>query len=125
LGRIKFMFPNPYDVYLHDTPARELFRKEARAFSSGCIRIEKPLDLALRLLAGTALGEPEGLAAALERPGPRTVRLPRPVPVHVLYWTAWVDPQGRLQLRADIYERDERLGQALEQPPPQPTRTTS
>lgn len=125
LGRIKFMFPNPHDVYLHDTPARELFRKESRAFSSGCIRIEKPMELALRLLAGTPLGEPEALAAALERPGPRTVRLPQAVPVHLLYWTAWVDGEGRLQLRPDVYERDELLGQALQEAPPQPTRTTS
>ncbi len=118
LGRVKFMLPNIHDVYLHDTPARELFLKDSRTFSSGCIRLEKPLELASRLLQGTPLGESAALSAALVQPGPRTVRLPRPLPVHLLYWTAWVDGDGLLQLRQDIYGRDALLGQALDQPPP-------
>lgn len=118
LGRIKFMLPNPYHVYLHDTPARELFLKESRTFSSGCIRVEKPLELALHLLQGSDLGSPEALAAALGRERSKMVHLPAPLPVHLLYWTAWTREGGSVHFRPDIYGRDQRLQAALEQPPP-------
>jgi murein L,D-transpeptidase YcbB/YkuD len=118
LGRIKFMFPNPYHVYMHDTPARELFLKEARTFSSGCIRLEKPLELALRLLQGSDLDSPEALAAALARERSKMVHLSAPLPVHLLYWTAWMTEDGIVHFRPDIYGRDLRLLAALDQPAP-------
>jgi murein L,D-transpeptidase YcbB/YkuD len=120
LGRIKFMFPNPYDVYLHDTPAKELFGKTRRDFSHGCIRVEKPLDLAAYLMQNHAIWSREALTAALSDPKAveRTVQLPEPVPIHILYWTVWTDSDGDLNFSPDIYERDEPLHRALLEAPP-------
>lgn len=118
LGQIKFMFPNRFNVYLHDTPARELFAKTSRDFSSGCIRIEKPLDLALALLSHNPAWTRESLTVALRDSRDRTVLLPRPVPVHLLYWTTWAEEDGTVQFRSDIYDRDRRLEEVLRQPPP-------
>jgi len=109
LGRVKFLFPNPYDVYLHDTPTRELFQKDSRTFSSGCIRIAKPLDLAVYLLHGTPLGSPDALAAAIAREKTQNVPIPSPIPVHIVYMTAWVDSEGVIQFRPDIYNREPAL----------------
>lgn len=119
LGRIKFMFPNPFNVYLHDTPERRLFGETRRAYSSGCIRIEKPVELAEYLLRDDPAWSPAKLRAALDAGVERTVPLARPIPIHLLYWTAWVDDDGALQLRDDIYARDARLLAALDAPPPQ------
>jgi murein L,D-transpeptidase YcbB/YkuD len=119
LGRVKFMFPNKFSVYLHDTPARELFGRDARAFSSGCIRLERPLDLAETLLAAEPGWSRTAIDAALATGREQTVRLGRPVPVHLLYWTAWVDPaDGTLNFRDDIYGRDTRVLAALREQPP-------
>ena len=112
LGRIKFIFPNPYSVYLHDTPARELFKQESRAFSSGCVRVEKPLDLAALLLRDTPLGTEQALISALTG-GTRTVHLPTPMPIHLLYWTAWVDDQGASHFRPDLYGHDRLIEDGL------------
>ena len=115
LGRIKFMFPNPHAVYLHDTPARELFRKPQRTFSSGCIRIEHPLALAALLLEGspwTAAALDSVVAAGTEQ----TISLPRAVPVVVLYWTAWSARDGTVQFRPDVYQRDAAVRRALDAP---------
>ncbi|MGV1100395.1 L,D-transpeptidase family protein [Thiovibrio sp. JS02] len=106
LGRLKFLFPNKYDVYLHDTPARELFRKEARTFSSGCIRVADPLALAVALLRDSPLAGPEALNEALATGKTRQISLPHPIDVHIVYMTAWVDRGGILQFRSDIYHRD-------------------
>lgn len=114
LGSIKFMFPNPHNVYLHDTPSRELFAKAERSFSSGCIRIEKPSDLALALLREAPEWTAESLKAALARGRERVVPLPKPVPVHLLYWTAAADTDGTVRFRPDIYERDPELAEALD-----------
>jgi L,D-transpeptidase YcbB len=118
LGRVKFMFPNRYNVYLHDTPERKLFRRDRRGFSSGCIRVEHPLELAAYLLRGTSLENLSALRTALDSGMTQTVQLPNPVPVHLLYWTSWVDAQGILHFRQDIYNRDRTLRQALDSPPP-------
>ena len=119
LGRVKFMFPNPHHVYLHDTPGREFFDRTRRAFSSGCIRVERPLELAALLLRGDARWTPERIAAVADAGGAeQTVQLPRPYMVHLLYWTAWAEPDGTIHFRDDIYERDAALEQALELPPP-------
>ena len=113
LGRIKFIFPNRYNIYLHDTPTPELFAREQRSFSSGCIRIEKPFALAQALLRGTPLASPELLEAALTHTVSEVVSLPTPVPVYLLYFTAWVEADGTLNFRPDLYKRDSRLDAAL------------
>ncbi|NNM03550.1 MAG: L,D-transpeptidase family protein [Gemmatimonadetes bacterium] len=118
LGDVKFMFPNPHNVYLHDTPSRELFARAERSFSSGCIRIEKPLDLAEYLLREDPSWTREGIRAAIERRVERTVTLRSPIPVHIQYWTAWVDRDGVLNFRGDLYGRDTVVQGALEAPPP-------
>lgn len=116
LGRIKFMFPNGHDVYLHDTPARELFAHAERGFSSGCIRLQEPLALADWLLADDPRWSPQALRAAIDSGVTRTVNLREPVPVYLLYWTAWVGSDGAVQFRRDIYDRDAPLAAALATP---------
>jgi len=120
LGRVKFMFPNQFDVYLHDTPARELFGKTRRDFSSGCIRIEKPLELTEYLLQNHPDWTPAKIRSTLEAdlPVEQTVKLPAPVPVHILYWTVWIGKDGQIYFGQDIYGRDKVLDAALKQPPP-------
>jgi murein L,D-transpeptidase YcbB/YkuD len=115
LGRVKIMFPNPHLVYLHDTPARSLFDRDDRTFSSGCIRVEKAFELAERLLAGTAWTR-EAIDAAVATGETRTVRLPKPVPVLLIYWTVDEDDQGRIVFKRDPYGRDAPLAAALDQP---------
>jgi murein L,D-transpeptidase YcbB/YkuD len=114
LGRVKFMFPNRYLVYLHDTPSRELFNESARAFSSGCIRVDRPFELAELLLADVGWNS-DSISRAVDSRRMRTVNLRRPVPVLLLYWTSWVDDQGRVNFRDDIYGRDARLTRALDE----------
>ncbi|MCB1050209.1 MAG: L,D-transpeptidase family protein [Acidobacteria bacterium] len=114
LGQIKFMFPNPYNVYLHDTPTRELFQKTERAFSSGCIRVGKPIELAIQLLDGDPAWSRASLEQVFAGGKERTVNLASPINVHLLYWTVWVDSEGELQWRKDIYGRDKRLIDALD-----------
>jgi murein L,D-transpeptidase YcbB/YkuD len=116
LGRIKFMFPNPYDVYLHDTPSRGLFDRAQRDFSHGCIRIEKPIDLAVYLMRKNSQWKREAIEAALDEGTERTIYLPKPIPIHLLYWTAWADEDGTIQFRADIHELDRPLAEALKAP---------
>lgn len=118
LGRVKFMFPNKFSVYLHDTPARELFAEDARAFSSGCIRLERPLDLAELLLGESPAWSRAEIDRAIVAGREQTVSLPRPIPVHLLYWTAWIDDDGILQFRDDIYGRDGAVLSELREEPP-------
>lgn len=106
LGRIKFMFPNHFDVYLHDTPSRGLFARNQRAYSSGCIRVEKPVDFALKLLEANGTWSRSRLLGVIASGESRTVSLRRPVPVHLTYQTAWRDPDGTVNFRDDIYNRD-------------------
>ena len=113
LGKIKFMCPNEHDVYLHDTPAGHLFDLKERDFSHGCIRVERPMDLAEYLLRGTADGSRDRIQALIETGERKAIRLPEPVPVHILYWTAWVDDKGLVQFRDDLYEHDRRLDEAI------------
>ncbi len=118
LGRIKFMFPNKFDVYLHDTPERGLFKRAARDFSSGCIRVEKPLELAEYVLRDDPEWSRERLLAAIEAQETQVVSLRKPLSVHLLYWTAWLAEDGRAQFRQDIYLRDAALYRALEEQAP-------
>ena len=112
LGRIKIMFPNDHDVYLHDTPKRRLFNEDERIFSSGCVRLEDP-----RALAEFVLADPKWSRSRIDKAirGGReqTVWLAEPVPVHLQYQTAWVDEDGTLQFRPDVYKRDAPLIAAL------------
>jgi L,D-transpeptidase YcbB len=103
LGRIAFMFPNDHAIYLHDTPARELFDAETRAFSHGCVRVEDPLSLAELVLGGETNGWTEERIEAAIGDKERTVFLPRPLPIHIEYFTDFVDEFGELQERPDVY----------------------
>jgi murein L,D-transpeptidase YcbB/YkuD len=117
LGRIKFMFPNQFDVYLHDTPAKGLFSQDVRTFSHGCTRIEKPLELAEYLLKDSPDWSREKILAAIEDGKELEVRIPRPLNVHFIYLTAWVDGNDTLQFRNDVYGRDRVLSEALGEKP--------
>jgi murein L,D-transpeptidase YcbB/YkuD len=109
LGNIKFDLSNPFGVYLHDTPSRSLFARDSRALSHGCMRLEKPNVLAKRLLAGDPAWPETRIDFAIA--GGKTVRAPlmTPVPLYVFYWTAFVDDDGQVEFRQDVYRWDERL----------------
>jgi murein L,D-transpeptidase YcbB/YkuD len=113
LGRIKFMLPNEFNIYLHDTPAKSLFAKSQRSFSHGCIRVEKPLDLAVEVLKNQEGWDREAILAAIATGQRQIVSLQQPIPVKIDYRTAWVDAGGGLQFRGDIYGRDKLLIGAL------------
>lgn len=113
LGQVKFLFPNQHNVYLHDTPSKSLFEREVRAFSHGCVRVMNPWDFTEALLSSTD----QVSAGALKKRvggGESWVNLDRTIPVHLTYFTAWIDPSGKLQLRSDIYGHDARLAAALD-----------
>lgn len=111
LGQVKFMFPNKFDVYIHDTPSKNLFRAAQRAFSSGCVRLEKPLELAEWLLSQQPRWTKQRISQRLSDPAQQSLAI-NPMPVHLVYQTAWVDEQGQLQWREDIYQADKRLYEA-------------
>jgi murein L,D-transpeptidase YcbB/YkuD len=113
LGRIKFMFPNKHIVYLHDTPSKSLFGKTTRAFSSGCIRIEHPYDLAGLLLEGDPDWDREKVIAEVDSLKTRTISLKQPVSVILLYWTVGFTPDGRVIFKQDIYQRDPAIVRGL------------
>ncbi|MEQ8586418.1 MAG: L,D-transpeptidase family protein [Thalassobaculaceae bacterium] len=112
LGQVKFMFPNRFDVYLHDTPARGLFARSVRNFSSGCIRLEKPITLAEALLQADGQ-DPQRVGKILDSRKTTRVNLQTPVPVHLAYLTAWIGEGGTVEFRDDIYGRDALLAKAL------------
>jgi len=112
LGRIKFMFPNPYSVYLHDTPTRGLFAASKRAFSHGCVRVENPFALAETVL-GPDSGWSEEKVKRLVGGGERYIYLPEPLPIHIEYFTAFVDDDGHLQMRDDVYGYTRKVDVAL------------
>ncbi len=117
LGKVKFMFPNSYNVYIHDTPTRGLFARDDRAISSGCIRIEKPFELAELLLSDSPEWTPAKIHKAMQQNKEQTVGLKTPVDVILLYLTAWTDGNGRVQFRKDIYQRDAMVLNALNKKP--------
>jgi murein L,D-transpeptidase YcbB/YkuD len=113
LGLVKFMFPNPYNIYLHDTPAKNLFGREVRAYSHGCIRLHQPFDFAYAILAPQT-SDPEGYFQSVLATGRETVvPLEKPVPVHLIYRTAFTSAKGHIQFRRDIYGRDAKIWDAL------------
>lgn len=113
LGTVKFMFPNQFAIYLHDTPSKRLFKRDVRAFSHGCVRVERPHEFAAHLLEGQQ-ADPSGYFNKLLRRGrERRVDLDQPIPVHLTYRTAWIDENGVEQFRGDIYGRDRKIARAL------------
>jgi len=116
LGRVKIMFPNSYSVYLHDTPSQSKFEESDRAFSSGCVRVERPLELAERLLADPGKWNAATIRKAIDAGATQNVTLPNKVPVLLAYWTAWVDPQGRVNFRRDVYGQDAQWAAGLAKP---------
>jgi len=117
LGRVKLMFPNPYLVYLHDTPSQSLFERADRTFSSGCVRVQGALKLAELVLGDESRWNAEAIAAAVATGKLQNVTLKRKVPVLLAYWTAWVDSEGVMNFRSDIYGQDAKWGAALDAPP--------
>jgi L,D-transpeptidase YcbB len=113
LGQVKFMFPNPWSIYLHDSPARNLFRTTVRTHSSGCVRLEDPQDFAYELLSRQT-DDPAGLfQRTLRRGNLQRINLDTPVPIHLVYRTAFTSVDGAMNYRADVYGRDRRLFEAL------------
>jgi murein L,D-transpeptidase YcbB/YkuD len=106
LGLVKIMFPNPYLVYLHDSPAKSLYDRDERAFSSGCIRVAKPFELTELVLNDSTQWNAAAMQAVISTGKTRTVNLAKPVPVLILYWTAQPTPDGQIMFRNDVYGRD-------------------
>jgi L,D-transpeptidase YcbB len=117
LGRIKFMFPNQFNVYLHDTPARHLFDKTERSFSHGCIRVDQPESFGAVVLADQDGWSLDRIYAAIKSDERMIVTLEQPLPVHIAYLTAWVNKDGSVHFRNDVYGRDAILANALLGPP--------
>ncbi|GAB4094451.1 L,D-transpeptidase family protein [Flaviaesturariibacter terrae] len=113
LGRVKFLFPNSFNIYFHDTNAKSLFSKDKRAYSHGCIRLSDPEKMAQYLLRDDPKWDPASIEEAMNAGTERTVRLKNPVPVVITYYTAWVDEAGRLNFRDDIYGHDRELAQKM------------
>jgi murein L,D-transpeptidase YcbB/YkuD len=118
LGRVKFIFPNEYSIFLHDTPSRELFRADQRTFSSGCIRVERPLELAALLLEDQEDWTADRIKTVLDQGTQQTVLLREPVQVLIVYWTVSVGASGELRFARDVYGRDTPLLRALGGPRP-------
>lgn len=113
LGLIKFLFPNSNDIYLHDTPSKNLFEKETRAFSHGCIRVAKPKELAIEILKDNPEWTPEKIDSAMHSGKETWHTLKEKIPVYIGYFTAWVDNDGTIHFYNDIYKRDETLATLL------------
>ncbi len=113
LGKVKFMFPNDYAIYLHDTPQKDLFLREVRAYSNGCIRLAEPFDFAYALLSPQSPDPEDTFQSVLKTGRQERMRLDAPVPVHLDYRTAFTNPTGRMQYRRDVYGRDALIFEAL------------
>ena len=113
LGRVKFLFPNSFNIYFHDTPAKSLFEKDKRAYSHGCIRLQEPEKMANYLLRNSPEWTPERISEAMNSGVEKYVKLKKPVPVIITYYTAWVDDAGRLNFRDDIYDHDKKLAEKM------------
>jgi murein L,D-transpeptidase YcbB/YkuD len=109
LGKVKFLFPNSFNIYFHDTPAKSLFNKDKRAYSHGCIRLSDPTKMANYLLKDDPQWTPENIDAAMNSGTEKYVKLKDPVPVLITYYTAWVDEKGLLHFADDIYDHDKAI----------------
>ena len=116
LGEVKFIFPNPYNVYVHDTPGRTLFSREDRAFSHGCIRLQKKWELLLSLMQGQDDWNMDKINEILASGKTTTVHLPDPIDILILYWTAGADREDRIFFNKDVYSRDDEVLTALDTP---------
>ncbi len=114
LGLVKFMFPNKHNIYLHDTPHKNLFAREVRAFSHGCIRLAQPFEFAYALLARQEEDPKAFFHRVLATGRESTVQLEQHVPVHLIYRTAYIGPKGQVQYRRDVYNRDQKIWEALQ-----------
>lgn len=115
LGKVKFIFANEFSICMHDTPSRSLFDRSARAFSHGCIRIEKPIELAEIILASDGWDEQQ-VRARIDSGVTSTAYLSAPMPLVLVYWTADVGEQGNITFFNDFYDRDAALLRVLDQP---------
>jgi murein L,D-transpeptidase YcbB/YkuD len=109
LGKVKFLFPNSFNIYFHDTPAKSLFAKDKRAYSHGCIRLAEPEKMAQYLLRNDPEWTPDKIAEAMNGGEEKYVKLKKAIPVIITYYTAWVNEEGLLNFRDDIYNHDEDL----------------
>lgn len=114
LGLVKFMFPNPHAIYLHDTPEKHLFSRESRTYSSGCVRLNDPFDFAYELLSRQEADPKTAFDTVLKSGRQERIFLDEPVPIHLEYRTAFSNPKGHMQYRRDMYGRDARIFEALE-----------
>jgi murein L,D-transpeptidase YcbB/YkuD len=113
LGKVKFLFPNSFNIYFHDTPAKSLFEKDKRAYSHGCIRLKEPEKFANYVLRNQPEWTPEKISEAMNSEEEKYVKVKDPIPVVITYYTAWVDENGRLNFREDIYGHDARLAEKM------------
>ena len=120
MGQIKFLIPNRYNIYLHDTPYRDDFQKTVRMFSHGCIRLERPADLAEYVLSEFPQWTRERIDTVIAQNLEQSLLLKKTIPVHILYFTVWKENDGSVQFREDCYSLDRRLGWALRAVPVKP-----
>ena len=113
LGRVKFLFPNSFNIYFHDTPAKSLFSRDRRAYSHGCIRLSDHIKMAEYLLRDNSEWPLERILEAMNSGNEKFVKVKDPVPVFITYYTAWVDEYGLLNFRDDIYKRDAVIAQKM------------
>jgi murein L,D-transpeptidase YcbB/YkuD len=113
LGLVKFLFPNSYNIYLHDTPSKSLFNESKRAFSHGCIRLSEPKRLAEYLLRNDPAWSEASITKAMNSGKEKYVTLKQTIPVFIGYFTAWVDHDGKLNFRDDIYGHDKEMAEHL------------
>lgn len=113
LGRVKFLFPNSFNIYFHDTPSKNLFNKDQRAYSHGCIRLKEPEKMANYVLRNQPEWTPEKIEEAMNSGEQKFVKVKDPIPVVITYYTAWVDENGQLNFRKDIYGHDENLASKM------------
>ncbi len=113
LGKVKFIFPNSFNMYFHDTPAKSLFTQDKRAFSHGCIRLSDPQKMAEWLLRNDPEWDTEKIVFAMNQTKEKLVKIKQPVPVFIIYYTAWVDDEGQLNFRDDVYKHDNELMQKM------------
>jgi murein L,D-transpeptidase YcbB/YkuD len=113
LGKVKFLFPNSFNIYFHDTPSKSLFERDQRAFSHGCIRLQDPFKMAQYLLRNESEWTPDRIQQAMNAGEEKYVKLNKAVPVIITYYTAWVDDAGKLNFRNDIYKHDEQLAKKM------------
>lgn len=113
LGKVKFLFPNNFNIYFHDTNQKYLFERDQRAFSHGCIRLGDPVKMARYLLEDAPSWTPERIDSAMNSGKEKYVRVKNPVPVLITYFTVWTDEEGRLQVRNDIYDHDHIMAEKL------------